>query len=164
MLHGLDGTVVRIPNATVIAEIIVNLTRQPRRRSRLQVGVAYDTDLEMACETLLQAAGSVAEVVADPAPSVVLTSFGASSIDIDIHYWHASDVPSEYAARHALMLAVHRAFDAAGVSIAFPPLVVWQQPEVASPIYTEPPATPGASTTAGPGPSSAGRPPRSRRR
>ena len=55
MLHGLDGTVVRIPNATVIAEIIVD----------------------------------------------------------------------EYAARHALMLAVHRASDAAGVSIAFPQLVVW---------------------------------------
>ena len=135
VLNGLDGTVIRIPNGTVIGEIITNLTRQARRRSSLLVGVAYDTDLELATEALRRTAALVPGIAATPPPTALLTTFGGSSIDITVYYWHASDVPSELAARHELMLAIHKDFDARGISIAFPQMVVWQQPDVASPIY-----------------------------
>ena len=40
-------------------------------------------------------------------------------------YWHASDVPTELAARHDLVLAIHREFAAESITIAFPQVVVW---------------------------------------
>ena len=61
----------------------------------------------------------------EPAPAVNLDGFGDSSIGFNVLYWHASDVPAELAARHDLVLAIHQAFAARSITIAFPQVVVW---------------------------------------
>ncbi len=125
VLRGLDGTMIRIPNGEVLSSTIVNLTRSSARRSELSVGVAYDTHLDHATETLKAAVRRVQRILGDPPPLVVLRGFGSSSIDFSIYYWHASDVPSELATTHDLMLAIHHAFADDDITIAFPQLVVW---------------------------------------
>lgn len=125
VMRGLDGTMIRIPNADVLKNPIVTLTRERLRRSELVVGVAYDSNLERATEALLEAVGRVERIVDVPEPMVLLTRFGESTIDITIYYWHRSEVPAELAATHDLMLAVHQALAAAGITIAFPQMVVW---------------------------------------
>ena len=124
-VRGLDGTHIRIPNANVVGTTIVNLTRESVRRSSLAVGVAYDTDLQQATDALYEALARVPRVLADPEPLVNLDGFGDSSIGFSVLYWHASDVPSELAARHDLVLAIHQAFAAESITIAFPQVVVW---------------------------------------
>ena len=124
-LRGLDGTHIRIPNAKVVDTTIVNLTREPVRRSALAVGVAYETDLEQATGALHEALARVPRVLSEPEPAVNLDGFGDSSIGFTVFYWHASDVPSELAARHDLVVAVHQAFAAESITIAFPQVVVW---------------------------------------
>ncbi len=124
-IRGLDGTHIRVPNANVVDATIVNLTRQPVRRSSLAVGVAYDTDLQLATEVIYQALGRVPRVLSDPEPWVNLDGFGDSSIGFTVLYWHASDVPSELSARHDLVVAIHQAFAAESITIAFPQVVVW---------------------------------------
>ena len=124
-IRGLDGTHIRIPNANVAGTTIVNLTREPVRRSALAVGVAYDTDLQQATEAIYAALERVPRVVAEPPPAVNLDNFGNSSIGFNVLYWHASDTTSERAVRHDLMLAIHQAFAAESITIAFPQVVVW---------------------------------------
>lgn len=141
VLAGLDGTIVRIPNITVISETITNLTRQPARRSRLRVGVSYETDLEQAAQALRNAIARVPRVLSEPPPLVALDSFGESSIDFDVYYWHASDIASEVATRHDLVLAVHQTLTLAGITIAFPQLVVWSGQPSDDPTYTDVPTT-----------------------
>lgn len=135
VLRGLDGTWIRIPNARVLGEPIVTLTTEPLRRSCLTVGVAYDTNLSRATAVVVEALGRVARVAADPPPFVVLRSFGASTIDIDVFYWHASDVLSEKAATHDVMLAIHQAFADQGITIAFPQVVVWPGHDSSGELY-----------------------------
>jgi small-conductance mechanosensitive channel len=101
------------------------MTTEPLRRSRLTVGVAYDTDLTRATEAIAGSLDRVARICDDPAPLVVLRQFGSSSIDIDVYYWHVSDVPAELAARHDVVLAIHQALAAEAITIAFPQMVVW---------------------------------------
>ena len=125
VLRGLDGTMIRVPNADVLKNPIVTLTRERLRRSELVVGVAYDSNLERATEVILEAVGRVDRIVDVPEPMVLLTRFGESTIDITIYYWHRSEVPAELATTHDLMLAVHQALAAAGITIAFPQMVVW---------------------------------------
>jgi small-conductance mechanosensitive channel len=125
VMRSLDGTWVRIPNAQVLKDPIVTMTAEPLRRSRLTVGVAYDTNLEHAAAVIGQSLERTARVCDDPAPLVVLRQFGSSSIEFDAYYWHASDVPAELAARHDVMLAIHQAFADEGITIAFPQVVVW---------------------------------------
>ena len=124
-VRGLDGTHIRIPNANVAGATIVNLTREPVRRSSLAVGVAYDTDLRQATDVLYEALARVPRVLPDPEPAVSLEGFGDSSIGFNVLYWHVSDVPSELAARHDLVMAIHQAFAAESITIAFPQVVVW---------------------------------------
>ena len=139
VMRGLDGSMIRVPNGSVLATSIVTLTREPFRRSELAVGVAYDTNLEEATRVLTDAAERVRPAPDAPAPAVVLREFGASSIDYTIFFWHASDVPSEYRARHDLMLAVHHALADAGITIAFPQLVVWPSHDADDNPYTTAP-------------------------
>ena len=134
-IRALDGTHVRIPNANVVGATIVNLTREPVRRSSMTVGVAYDTDLQDATAAVYEALGRVPRVLADPAPAVNLDGFGDSSIGFNILYWHASDVPAELAARHDLVLAIHQAFAARSITIAFPQVVVWGGEHRPDPLY-----------------------------
>ncbi len=121
-----DGIVVRIPNSNVVGAHISTLTRDPVRRSQIVVGVAYDTDLDAAHDVIVDAVSKLDRVWPNPAPTALLTAFGTSSIDFTIFVWHGSDVPSELATRHDVILAVHRALAAAGITIAFPQVVLWR--------------------------------------
>ncbi len=125
VLRGLDGSTVRVPNSEVAAGPIINLTNEPLRRSELEVGVAYDTNLQAATECLTEALGQVERVSVEPPAQALLTRFGSSSIDFTLYYWHDSDVPTELATRHDVILSVHQSFAAAGITIAFPQVVVW---------------------------------------
>lgn len=135
VMHGDDGAIISIPNSNVTADTTINLTREPHRRSTLVVGVAYDTPLDVATEIIRTAAGRVTRVVEDPIPMVVLSEFAESSIEFKILYWHLSDRPSERIARHDLMLAVHQDLNSAGITIAFPQMVLWEGNETEGPEY-----------------------------
>lgn len=125
VLRGLDGSMIRIPNLEVLSGSIVNMTRESARRSELSVGVAYDSNLDDATRVLTEAVERVRRIRNNPKPQVLLRGFGESSIDFTIQYWHTSDVPSELATTHDLMLAVHHGLADAGITIAFPQMVVW---------------------------------------
>lgn len=150
VLRGLDATAIRVPNNVVLNDPIVTLTRERLRRSELQVGVAYDSNLERATSALTDATRRVPRIAHQPPPLIVLREYGASSINFTIYYWHKSDVPHELATTHDLMLAVHQSLAATGITIAFPQMVVWPGHDVdlhpyggdTSEIYTDHPATP----------------------
>ena len=137
-IRALDGTHVRIPNANVVGATIVNLTREPVRRSSLAVGVAYDTDLEQASDAIYGALARVPRVLTEPVPTVYADGFGDSSIGFSVLYWHASDVPSELAARRDLVVAIHQAFAASSITIAFPQMVCLERRAEARPALRGP--------------------------
>jgi small-conductance mechanosensitive channel len=140
LLRSFEGTEIRIPNANVVGSTIVNLTREPVRRSTLEVGVAYDTDLESALATLTSTFDRVPRVLDTPPPVVTVSGFGDSSIGFSLMYWHNSDVPSELACRSDVMIAVHQSLSAADITIAFPQVVVWSGTSGEAP-YGEQPGT-----------------------
>ena len=51
-----------------LSSAVVNLTRRVRRRSSIEVGLAYDTDLPAAVPVMIEAAKAVPGVYADPPP------------------------------------------------------------------------------------------------
>ncbi len=135
VMRRLDGSMVRVPNMQVLNSSIVNMTRESARRSELTVGVAYDTNLEDATAVLTEAITRVPRIRTKPPAQVLLKEFGSSSIDFRIFYWHTSDVPSGLAATHDLMLALHQGLADAGITIAFPQMVVWSGHEAVEQPY-----------------------------
>ena len=130
VLMTIDGRKVLLPSRSVLQSPITNLTVEAHRLTVLEVGVAYGTDLDRACAVAVEAMATGDLVLADPPPEALVEEFGDSSIGISCRFWHAPDVMSELRARDEAARAVKRAFDAAGIVIAFPQRVVWNAGEV----------------------------------
>ncbi|NHZ73275.1 MAG: mechanosensitive ion channel [Nitrospirae bacterium] len=115
-----QGAEVIVPNGNLISKEVVNWTLSNRRRRvEILIGVAYGTDPEQVIEILLGVAKAHPDVQEDPAPSVVFTGFGDSSLDFQLKCWVerfelAVEVASE------LRVAVNRALADAGIEIPFP--------------------------------------------
>jgi small-conductance mechanosensitive channel len=124
ILRSFDGQRLYLPASKVLNAPIVNYTQLGRRRSKLPVGVAYDTDLEAAIGVLHETLTRVDGVQRRPAPEVVVTEFGESSINLDLLYWHEPDNATTRRVRSAVAVAVKRALDGAGMEIPFPQRVL----------------------------------------
>jgi small-conductance mechanosensitive channel len=121
----MDGKQVHIPNSTVVANPIVNLTRRGLRRSRLDVGVAYGTDLGRAQQVLRTAVTDVEGVLDDPEPEVYVTEFDDSAISFAVRYWHQPQIRDGYVVTDVVARAINDALDAAAIVVAFPQATLW---------------------------------------
>ena len=86
-IRNLDGLQVFIPNADVYTNPLTNYSKAQSRRVGLRAGVAYDTDLDLATRTALEAVQQVRGLVGDPAPSVIFDTFGEQLIGFILYYW-----------------------------------------------------------------------------
>jgi small-conductance mechanosensitive channel len=123
-----DGETVHIPSSRVITEAIINHTARGSRRTTLEVGVAYGTDVRAAQATLLGAVGSVDGVMAEPPPEVLVEAFGESSIDLVVRVWHAPTIAQQWSTRSAVALAVLDACRSNAIEIPFPQRVIRRPP------------------------------------
>ena len=83
-----DNIVVIIPNNEIMTRDIVNYTILSNSiRVRIDIGIAYDTDLDKAKALIIEAARSADWILANPAPKVVVRNFGESSVDLQARVW-----------------------------------------------------------------------------
>jgi small-conductance mechanosensitive channel len=116
-----DGKHVIIPNAEVFTGVITNFSRSPRRRLQLEVGVAYDSDLEQVTDIIRQTISQIEGVIQDdPAPNVVFNTFGDSAINLTLYYWVDVATLGIFDAQDRVLKAVKLALEEAGVEIPFP--------------------------------------------
>jgi small-conductance mechanosensitive channel len=115
------GTEFIVPNETLIGTTVQNQTYSNSRiRLATSVGVAYDSDLELAGQLMLNAAKAHPRVLAEPAPRFFLTQFADSAINLELGFW--IDDPEEGKGNIVsdVNFAIWRAFKENGISIPFP--------------------------------------------
>ncbi len=119
------GTRAFVPNRSALDSVIINYTARGRRRETLEVGLAYESDLVLCTRTMLSVAQATRGVHADPEPQAFVREFGDSTINVDLRYWHDPQISSAPGVRHEVAVNLKKAFDARGIEIAFPQVVVW---------------------------------------
>jgi len=119
-LMSLDGLRILIPNGDVFTSTIINYTKINRRRVSLDVGVAYDTDLQKASDVALHAIRAVPGLLNDPPPVLFFHNFGESSIDFTIRYWFDTAENDIFTAMDIGVRAIKQAFDREGIEIPYP--------------------------------------------
>ena len=115
------GTEFIVPNETLIGTTVQNQTYSNSRiRLATSVGVAYDSDLELAGQLMVDAAKAHPRVLAEPAPRFFLTQFADSAINLELGFW--IDDPEEGKGNIVsdVNFAIWRAFKENGISIPFP--------------------------------------------
>lgn len=115
-----DGETVRVPSAEVIKAPIINHTEIGQRRSTVEVGVAYGTDLGRVRTIAVEATRAAESVCSRPEPEALLFQFGDSSIDIAVRFWHGPTIIQKWQATNDVVLAIDAAFAANDVTIPFP--------------------------------------------
>ena len=119
-----DGNDVLVPASMVLDAPITNWTRREARRTQIDVGVDYSTDLDLARRTMLTAMGATDGVQSEPPPEAWVFELGESTINIAARFWHESPVATMWQVRSQVAVAIKQALDAENIEIAFPQRVV----------------------------------------
>ncbi|UCF61186.1 MAG: mechanosensitive ion channel family protein [Anaerolineaceae bacterium] len=126
-----DGRRVFIPNGDIFVSSIVNFSRAMRRRIELPIGVAPDSDLDrVARVTLDTIAKGVNGVLDDPAPQVVFSQFGESTIDFKVLYWIDTGEAGVLQAQDEGVRAIKKAFEEQGIEMPYPTHTIVMAEEV----------------------------------
>ncbi|MCB2107287.1 MAG: mechanosensitive ion channel [Rhodobacteraceae bacterium] len=121
-LATLENVKVTIPNGQVWGTTITNFAGYPTRRIDLEVGIAYEDDIDHAFKIANEVIGQDSRIFTDPAPQVAVSALADSSVNILMRFWvNNADV---LGVRWDMQKAIKQAFDKAGISIPFPQRVV----------------------------------------
>ena len=115
-----DHIIIIIPNNEIMKRDIVNYTSiSTKIRVRINVGVAYDADIEKAKDLIKDVAGEAAWISKEPPPKVVVRNFGDSSVDLQLRVW-IDNARKRMDTISYITDKVKAAFDKNGIEIPYP--------------------------------------------
>jgi MscS family membrane protein len=131
-IRTLTKTLVSIPNKIVAAVKVDNITSMPKRKVVQTIGLTYKTS----AEKMEQVRSDIQKILNSDAGVdqdfivVRFTDFGDSSLNITVIYFTVTADYEEYlASKERVNLAIMRAIDARGLSIAFPTRTLYVEGE-----------------------------------
>ncbi len=120
----LDGRRIVIPNQILLNKELVNYSLGKRRVAAVvDVGISYESDIELAIKAMLEAALDHPKILPKPHPVVIVKGFGENSVNLRLYAyieypWLKPVVESE------LIIEIHKRFKEYGVEIPYPRRVV----------------------------------------
>lgn len=120
ILMTLDGNHLRIPNGTVFNAVILNYTRNPKRRFDFDLGIDADDDPTAARRLGVSVLASLDYVLDAPAPTARIVEVGDSNIVIRFLAWVDQDETDWHKARTRAIPAVKEALENAGFALPEP--------------------------------------------
>ena len=110
-----------IPNENLMVNQVENWSYSSRHvRVQVHVGVSYHTDMKLAEELMLQAAGDCDRVLETPPPTVWMSDYGESSVNFIIHCWIVDPEEGVGNVRSAVLKRLWELFEENEVEIPFP--------------------------------------------
>lgn len=129
-LRTLNYQVITVPNGLINTSVLVNESREERRRVDLEFGISYDADIPKAKEILAGVCREAPLVLDDPAPSIGVLRHDDSAVVLELLAWCATE--DYFKTDYYLKEEVKRAFDKGGISIPFPQVEVKVMRETAA--------------------------------
>ncbi|MEZ5560293.1 MAG: mechanosensitive ion channel [Pseudomonadales bacterium] len=113
-----DNKRIIVPNGTISNGVITNFSAESTRRVDFVFGIGYGDDIAKAKAIITRLVEADERTLKDPAPLVVVSNLGESSVDITTRVWvNAADYWGLF---FDLTEKVKVTFDAEGISIPFP--------------------------------------------
>lgn len=119
-----ENMAIIIPNSKLLQNRFVNYSYGSQDvRLNIPVGVAYGSDLERVSKALLEAAGTIEEVLTTPEPRVHFAGFGDSSLDFELRAW-INEPHKHPQIRSKVNFAIEQSLRRHNIEIPFPQRVV----------------------------------------
>lgn len=116
-----DNKLVSIPNSSVVAAQIVNYTATGTRRVEIHVTASYDAPTQKVIDALLQA-GTVDNVLLEPAPMAAVENYGENAIGYVLHVWTKTE--DYWPVTFIINQKIKTIFDETGIEMTYPHLNV----------------------------------------
>lgn len=121
LLETFEGREMMIPNEDFIINRVTNWTFNNRKgRLQIDIGVAYESNIEKARELILEAAKEFPGSIDDPKPACYLKEFADSSVNFMLFFWLADVSKGRYQAKNDVMLSIWKKFKENNISIPYP--------------------------------------------
>lgn len=115
-----DNTLLVIPNSELCNTTLINLAfPDVRTKGRVSIGVGYGCDVAMVKEFLVEIAGEVPEILADPQPEAYFVSFGDSALNLALFFW-VDDYTRVFSVTDRLNTTIITRFREKGIDIPYP--------------------------------------------
>lgn len=118
IVNTVDGLYVSSPNSLIWESNIKNFTRNGKRRMDIAVGISYADSIDKGLKVLLDIGNSEERFMEDPAPEVMVTSMGDSSVNLQLRAW--AKIDDYWPTYWDLNKRVKEEIERAGLSIPFP--------------------------------------------
>jgi small conductance mechanosensitive channel len=113
-----DNKLIIIPNAKLSGDNITNYSAQETRRVDMTVGVAYDADLSVVRDVLIDIIGKEERALKDPAPLVAVAELADNSVNFVVRVW--TKTGDYWGVKFDMTETIKNRFDAEGIGIPFP--------------------------------------------
>ena len=116
----LDNQLLIIPNSDLCNTMLTNQAfPNSRGKGRINVGVAYDSDVDLVKRLLTATAAEVGDVLADPPPEAFFVSFGDSALNMSLFFW-VEEFSTLFATTDKINSLIIKRFSEHSIEIPFP--------------------------------------------
>jgi small-conductance mechanosensitive channel len=116
-----DNEIIIVPNSDFITNRLINWTaNDPKVRFSLKVSVSYTSEPEVVKQILLELAARQPDVLHDPAPEVIFSEFGDSSLIFVLRIWTAQELGNPQRLKSDLYFSIFKSFRERGIEMPFP--------------------------------------------
>jgi small-conductance mechanosensitive channel len=121
VIRGADGVESIIPNEKLITDSVNHHTySDPKVSVVVNVSVSYESDVERACEVLLECARRQKRVITDPPAVAFVKELADSGVNLSLSVWISDPAKGDGTLRSQLLLDILRSFKAEGIEIPYP--------------------------------------------
>jgi small-conductance mechanosensitive channel len=124
VLVTLEGSQVRIPNATIFKEILVNKSASSSVRATFDVMIGYDASTSAAQEAIGNALRELASLSKDPAPRALVEALEPGGVRLRVYCWLPATGVDGFKIQSDARLTAKVALQQAGITPAAPPPAV----------------------------------------
>lgn len=117
-----DNKVITIPNGMINTSVLINYTKENKRRVDCCFGIGYDDNIQQAKDILMRIAESNPAIYKDPPPIIGVAGQNDNCVSIDLKVW--CETEDYWDVKYFLEENVKLAFDEAGITIPFPQMDV----------------------------------------
>jgi small conductance mechanosensitive channel len=118
VLVTLEGNHVRIPNATIFKEILVNSSASPSTRGSFDVLIPHSASTAAALEAATAALRQQEGILPDPPPRALVEALEPAGVRLRTYYWSSTQGVDGYKLNSDAKLKVKVALQQAGIGLA----------------------------------------------
>ena len=117
-----DNKTITIPNGLINTSVLINHSKESKRRVDCTFDIGYDSDIVQAKEILRNVCEANPDIFRDPPPMIGVADHGANSVVLDLKVWCRTE--DYWDIKYFLEEHVKTAFDEHGIEIPYPQMDV----------------------------------------